>query len=224
MVNEELILKFPDANASFFPYIVSDHSPVVVRFPFINEKKKKAFRFANYIADKEDFIPTVAAGWEYEVQGYKMYQLVKKMKALQQSLNALSWKNGNLSLKVEKCRNELKNAQINLDKYPHNQDLKEKEVKALNDYNEATNDEEKGNLMEEQFVNHFKKFLGAGHVINDLINFEGVFGTKLSNDESMEMIKEIIDSEIKNAIFDIGENKAPGLDGYTSTFFKKPRR
>ncbi|GJY03088.1 RNA-directed DNA polymerase, eukaryota, reverse transcriptase zinc-binding domain protein [Tanacetum coccineum] len=184
MVNEELILKFPDANALFLPYIVSDHSPVVVRFPFIYEKKKKAFRFANYIANKEDFIPTVAAGWEYE-------------------------KNGNLSLKVEKCRNELKNAQINLDKYPHNQDLKEKEVKALNDYNEATNDEEKGNLMEEQFVNHFKKFLGAGHVINDLINFEGVFGTKLSNDESMEMIKEIIDSEIKNAIFDIGENKAP---------------
>ncbi|GKA65744.1 RNA-directed DNA polymerase, eukaryota, reverse transcriptase zinc-binding domain protein, partial [Tanacetum coccineum] len=54
MVNEELILKFPDANALFLPYLVSDHGPVVVIFPCRYEKKKKAFRFANYIADKDD--------------------------------------------------------------------------------------------------------------------------------------------------------------------------
>ncbi|GJR32719.1 hypothetical protein Tco_0780479 [Tanacetum coccineum] len=61
MVNEELILKFPDANALFRPYLVSDHSPVVVSLPLSYEKKKKkAFRFANYITEKEDFLPTVA--------------------------------------------------------------------------------------------------------------------------------------------------------------------
>ncbi|GJR21888.1 hypothetical protein Tco_0970415, partial [Tanacetum coccineum] len=74
--------------------------------------------------------------------------------------------------------------------------------------------------MEDQLVNHFKKFLGAGHVTNNFINFEGVFDTKLNNEEAMEMIKEIT-HEIKNAIFDIGHNKAPGPNGYTSTFFKK---
>ncbi|GKA82383.1 hypothetical protein Tco_0789131 [Tanacetum coccineum] len=54
-----------------------------------------------------------------------------------------------------------------------------------------------GNLMEQQFVNHFRKFLGANKVIK------------------------VTDTEIKNAIFDIGDSKAPGPDGYTSTFFKK---
>nr|GFB35479.1 RNA-directed DNA polymerase, eukaryota, reverse transcriptase zinc-binding domain protein [Tanacetum cinerariifolium] len=69
MVNEELMLKFPDANALFLPYLVSDHSPMVV---------------------KED----------------------------------------------------LKVAQVNLDKNPHNHDIKEKEVIALKEYNEALKDEE----------------------------------------------------------------------------------
>ncbi|GKD79270.1 RNA-directed DNA polymerase, eukaryota, reverse transcriptase zinc-binding domain protein [Tanacetum coccineum] len=157
------------------------------------------------------------------------------MKALKQSLNALSWKNGNLTMKVE---------QANLDKNPHDKDLKEKEVKALNEYNEAANYEEsllfqrakvewisKGDRNNQFFykiikirrqVNKITNICDDdGHVKDALMNFEGVFGTKLSNDEAMEMIKEITDSEIKNAIFDIGESKAPGTDGYTSTFFKK---
>ena len=33
MVNEEFMRQFPMANAVFMPYMVSDHSPVVVRLP-----------------------------------------------------------------------------------------------------------------------------------------------------------------------------------------------
>ncbi|GJS54154.1 hypothetical protein Tco_0627516 [Tanacetum coccineum] len=62
--------------------------------------------------------------------------------------------------------------------------------------------------------------LPIGHVTNDFINFEGVFDTKLNNEEAMEMVKEIT-HEIENAIFNIGHNKALGPNGYTSTFFKK---
>ncbi|GJV20529.1 hypothetical protein Tco_1369549 [Tanacetum coccineum] len=209
-----LILKFPDANALFLPYLVSDHT------------------------DKDDFLHTVATGWEIEVQGYKM--------------------------------NELKIAQKNLDNHPHNQDIKEKEVKDLKDYNEAANDAEsflfqkekiewiykgdrnnqffhkiiqsgrqankivsicndagnrlEGKLLEDQFVNHLKKFPGASNLTNEFLNFKGVFGTKLNNEEAIEMNEEVTDSEIKNALFDIGDNKAPGPDGYTSTFFKKAQK
>lgn len=34
------------------------------------------------------------------------------------------------------------------------------------------------------------------------------------------MIKPISDSEIKDAIFSMGDDKAPGLDGYSAAFFK----
>ncbi|GKA20543.1 RNA-directed DNA polymerase, eukaryota, reverse transcriptase zinc-binding domain protein [Tanacetum coccineum] len=50
---------------------------------------------------------------------------------------------------------------------------------------------------------------------------EDLFSNVLSNDEAEEMIKEVSDKEIKDALFDIGDNKAPGLDGFSSVFFKK---
>ncbi|GJV10401.1 RNA-directed DNA polymerase, eukaryota, reverse transcriptase zinc-binding domain protein [Tanacetum coccineum] len=203
IVNEDLILRYPDANAMFLPYLVSDHNPVVVRFPYSFKKKKKAFRFANFINDKDGFLPTVANGWEIEVQG-----------------------------------NDLKKAQTNLDNHPHNQDIKEKEVNALKNYNEAANDEESF-LFQKAKVDwickgdrnnqFFHKIIKSRRQVNKIISIcddagnrlEGVFGTKLNHEEAMDMIKEVTDSEIKNALFDIGDNKAPGPDGYTSTFFKK---
>ncbi|GKC04938.1 hypothetical protein Tco_0996548, partial [Tanacetum coccineum] len=173
--------------------------PVVVNFPQTFVKKKKAFRFANFITMRDTFLPTVAAGWE--------------VKGLKYSLKSISWKNGNMAEYVDKCRNDLKIAQGNLDREPHNQDLKKKNVDALDKYNKATKEEEsflfqkakvdwiskcdrnnqyfhkiiksrrqvnkivsicdnygnrlEGNLIEEQFVNHFKKFLGANKVTDE---------------------------------------------------------
>ncbi|GKB12805.1 RNA-directed DNA polymerase, eukaryota, reverse transcriptase zinc-binding domain protein, partial [Tanacetum coccineum] len=157
-----LILKFPDANALFLPYIVSDHSPVVVRFPFIYEKKKNAFRFTNYIANKEDFIPTVAAGWEYEA-------LNDYNEAANDEESFLFQKE-----KVEWISKRDKNNQ-----FFHKIIKSRRQANKIISICDDNDNRLEGNLMEEQFVNHFKKFLGAGHVTNDLMNFEGVFGTKL---------------------------------------------
>ncbi|GJX60481.1 hypothetical protein Tco_0291871 [Tanacetum coccineum] len=44
---------------------------------------------------------------------------------------------------------------------------------------------------------------------------------KLSIEDAEEMIVEVTDKEIKDAIFDIDSAKDSGLDGYTSCFFKK---
>ncbi|GJZ00683.1 RNA-directed DNA polymerase, eukaryota, reverse transcriptase zinc-binding domain protein [Tanacetum coccineum] len=78
-----------------------------------------------------------------------------------------------------------------------------------------------GRQMQEQFVNHFKKFFEANKNIKEMDDFEGVFGKRLNEEEALSMVREITDSEIKNAMFSIGDTKAPGPDGFTSTFFKK---
>ena len=48
-------------------------------------RKAKPFRFANYIADKKDFLQKVSSGWDVEVHGYKMFQVVKKLKELKKA-------------------------------------------------------------------------------------------------------------------------------------------
>ncbi|GKC59087.1 hypothetical protein Tco_1086685 [Tanacetum coccineum] len=111
--------------------------------------------------------------------------------------------------------------QANLDKNPHSHECKAKEVEALRNYNEAANDEE-------DFFIKKPKLIGSWNCANNNVNeqhdFEGVFGSKLNNEEALNMVKEVSDNEIKNAMFDIGVNKTPSPDGYTSTFLKKHGR
>ncbi|GKA40664.1 hypothetical protein Tco_0733257 [Tanacetum coccineum] len=43
----------------------------------------------------------------------------------------------------------------------------------------------------------------------------------VSNEDASDMIRSVNDEEIKHAMFDIDNNKAPGPDGYSSKFFKQ---
>ncbi|GJU13393.1 protein LAZ1 [Tanacetum coccineum] len=43
----------------------------------------------------------------------------------------------------------------------------------------------------------------------------------VSDDSNTNMVRPVTNDEIKRVMFDIGDDKAPGPDGYTSTFFKK---
>ncbi|GJZ86040.1 RNA-directed DNA polymerase, eukaryota, reverse transcriptase zinc-binding domain protein [Tanacetum coccineum] len=72
---------------------------------------RRAFRFNNYVVNKEEFIPTVKEVWKKEVQGHHMYRVVQKLKAIKYPMRKLNWKNGNLAEKVELCRGKLKDAQ-----------------------------------------------------------------------------------------------------------------
>lgn len=43
----------------------------------------------------------------------------------------------------------------------------------------------------------------------------------LSDEHAMTLVRDILDQEIKYALFSIGDDKSLGPDGYTSRFFKK---
>jgi hypothetical protein len=109
MINEKFIATYPDAFAKFHPYLVSDHSPAVLTIPDVLKKKRKSFRFANYIADKKEFLHLVQQFWSADVEGFQMYKVVK-LKSLKRPLNELKWKNGNLFKRVVDLKAELKDA------------------------------------------------------------------------------------------------------------------
>ncbi|GKD20676.1 RNA-directed DNA polymerase, eukaryota, reverse transcriptase zinc-binding domain protein, partial [Tanacetum coccineum] len=63
-------------------------------------------------------------------------------------------------------------------------------------------------------------FLRTVDNVNPIFDAESMFNNKLEENKAIEMISEVTDLEIKNAVFDIGDAKAPGPDGSTSAFFK----
>nr|XP_043615711.1 uncharacterized protein LOC122587599 [Erigeron canadensis] len=74
-----------------------------------------------------------------------------------------------------------------------------------------------GQEVAEQFVKHFEQFLGRTDNVVPIM--EGIFDKVLKFEGALHMIRPVTDSELKDAMFSIGSNKASGPDGYTSAFF-----
>ncbi|GKF68484.1 RNA-directed DNA polymerase, eukaryota, reverse transcriptase zinc-binding domain protein [Tanacetum coccineum] len=55
MVNSDFLDKYGKAPARFHPFLISDHSPVVLHIPNSIDKKKKSFIVSNFIVDKSQF-------------------------------------------------------------------------------------------------------------------------------------------------------------------------
>ncbi|GKA90013.1 RNA-directed DNA polymerase, eukaryota, reverse transcriptase zinc-binding domain protein [Tanacetum coccineum] len=155
MANSDFLDKYGGGHARFHPFLIYDHSSVMMHIPNSLERKNKSFRFSNFIADKNEFIYVVKREWNCDCEGYNMYKLVKKMKNMKITLNKLAWKNGNLFQNVKKLEDELKKAQV------------------------------KGNWFEgdnvaDQFVKHFEKFLGNNGETDQIDSSDDLFNNKLS--------------------------------------------
>lgn len=57
-------------------------------------------------------------------------------------------------------------------------------------------------------------------MVQSIEDQRSLFVTKIHTDDAEHMVRDVTNQEMKDAMFDIGENKAPGPDGYTSKFFK----
>ncbi|KAL0304698.1 UNVERIFIED_CONTAM: hypothetical protein Sangu_3069000 [Sesamum angustifolium] len=78
------------------------------------------------------------------------------------------------------------------------------------------------NEVTEEFVTYFQTLLGGTRAQRE-INLDFLrlaINYCLSQEESNKLCDPITDSEIRDAMFDIAEDSAPGPDGYTSAFFK----
>ncbi|GJU07260.1 RNA-directed DNA polymerase, eukaryota, reverse transcriptase zinc-binding domain protein [Tanacetum coccineum] len=261
LVNGSFMTDFPDAYGQFMPFMTLDHSTTILSFPKRLIKKRRAFRFTNYVVNKEEFLPTVEEVWNKEVTCHNMYKVVQKLKAIKHPMR----KNGNLAEKVELCRGKLKASQEDMVKNPHDKDAKVKEAECLADYFAALEDEEKfmfqkakvdwissgdrnikylykvitskrniniimsvcnekgerfeGNLVAHKFVQYFQRFLGTNEK-GIAMNTKNLFTNRLTVEGTAKVVTDVTDKEIKEAMFDISENKAPGLNGFTFAFFK----
>nr|GEU49936.1 zinc finger, CCHC-type [Tanacetum cinerariifolium] len=77
----------------------------------------------------------------------------------------------------------------------------------------------KGDAINEQFIKHFEQFLGKVDHVKSVD--ESNFKNTLDSAEANNMVCDVSDKEIKEAIFDIDGNKDSRLDGFTPEFFKR---
>ncbi|GJQ95931.1 RNA-directed DNA polymerase, eukaryota, reverse transcriptase zinc-binding domain protein [Tanacetum coccineum] len=68
MVNSEFINVYGSAYARFHPFLIYDHSPVVIHLPNTLERKKKSFKFSNFVVDKADFLDVNVRKLEEELK------------------------------------------------------------------------------------------------------------------------------------------------------------
>ncbi|GKF17375.1 aspartic peptidase [Tanacetum coccineum] len=143
--------------------------------------------------------------------------------------------NGNLHDRVTKLRIEVEEIQKALDKNPADPILREEEDTYVHAFNEAKLDEERflkqksqdvngleyiGLSVPEAFVNHYKDFLGTDMLCDDMDSTD-LFLKQVLKSSYNNMVCDIMNVEIKFAMFDIGDDRAPGPDGFSLAFFKK---
>ncbi|KAJ9535399.1 hypothetical protein OSB04_un001489 [Centaurea solstitialis] len=258
---------FPSAFASFLPWNLSDHSPVILLVPNLTPFKQRPFKFLNFWTENPNFLPLVDDAWVAYIKGCCMFSLVSKMKIVKKGLRKLHKEHGDVFEKVRNLRLEVDQVQRDIDCDPENGDLRVEGAVFLKSLKDALFDEEcflrqrskvqwlregdsntayfhsvvksrvnKGRINEvedldgnrfmgaavpQQFVKHFERMLGSEEGVEPIIEPDDLFVNKISSQHAEFMIRPVEDTEIRDAIFDIDELKAPGPDGFSSRFFKK---
>nr|GEV32451.1 hypothetical protein [Tanacetum cinerariifolium] len=198
----------------FFTWVQKRRDPNSV-FPELKGRKNKAFRFLNYLTDKE-FIDTVRDNWNIRVKGYDMFILAKRLQSLKKHMRDLNKKNGDVCEKVRKLKVELDRVQEALSRDPSIVYLREEELVYSESYRRAVTDEEL--LMKQKVI---KSRIESVYDEYGNVFYNDDMGAKfIDPDSAVKLVKRISDKEIKMALFDIDDNKASGPNGYTSKFFK----
>ncbi|GJW20586.1 RNA-directed DNA polymerase, eukaryota, reverse transcriptase zinc-binding domain protein [Tanacetum coccineum] len=91
----------------------------------------------NYVVDKPELLPIIQQQWSTHVDGFGVFQVVKKLKGLKRHVKNLKWSYGNAYEKVANLKEKLKIAQTKMDANPHDSIIKVEEAKILLEYKEA---------------------------------------------------------------------------------------
>nr|GEU82374.1 hypothetical protein [Tanacetum cinerariifolium] len=143
--------------------------------------------------------------------------ITAKLKALKKPMRKLLQSQGNLHARVNSLRSDLDEVQKALDINPYDMVLREAEAAKLQAFMEAK-------LVEERFLKQKAKIDCRIEVILDANNVEitvRIFVKKISDETKNNMVREVSNEEIKSAMFNIGDDRTPGPDGFSLVFFKK---
>ncbi|GJZ12614.1 leucine-rich repeat-containing protein [Tanacetum coccineum] len=170
-----------------------------------------------------------------------MFSLASKLKMLKKPLRKLKFAQRDLAEKVNVLKDRLCKVQEVMGeelflkqrskitwlsegdfntKFFHNS-MKERRNKGRVEYVEDMDGNSfSGPDVKEQFVKHFMNVLGSREMVAPIHEPALLFVNKLSLVDDELMVKHVSLEEIKDVLFSMNDDKAPGPDGYSARFFK----
>ncbi|GJU30304.1 sodium/hydrogen exchanger 6 [Tanacetum coccineum] len=196
---------------------------IMCNIPFTNDFSGSLAIFQSYrISDNSPCMLRIPKN--LNVNGCVMYRVVKRLKGLKTPLHKLLH-DQEASLDEERfLRQQSKIEWLNAG--DSNMAYFHKIVKSKCAHNrikmvwDSSNVLHEGNVVVSAFVSHYEQFLGLEGTITPLDDHR-LFSRVLSNHKAEFMVSEVSASEIKGALFYIGDGKAPGSYGFIVAFFKK---
>ncbi|XP_074304878.1 uncharacterized protein LOC141639720 [Silene latifolia] len=229
MSNDEWLLQFPDVSIMFHPEGLFDHCPCTILLAPHDIRRKGNFKYFN-MWGKDTISRTCPEIWDSDVEGYKMFQLVKKLKWLKLPLKRLNGSAfSNIETSAQVAQMHMFSMQKKLHDDPLNLDVHVEE-KAVCESFKLLQEARRSFLSQKAKVqwmtegddntNYFHKLLGTSKPVK-AVHFPTVHkGRVVFEEQCVDLIKEVTAQEIHEALQAIPANKAPGPYGYTSQFFK----
>ncbi|XP_074377107.1 uncharacterized protein LOC141718627 [Apium graveolens] len=207
---------FPMAKLYTMEGSPSDHCPIYLE-PKGNQRwqRKKRFRFENAWLTEPLCMQIVKDNWEVNEDSsivYKVQQCGEKLEVWGREVT------GCFSKRIKECKMQLK-------QYRNGRD-----VQSLQRYKEAQQQlhlklkDENGSWVEwqdglkELLTNYYQELYSSSQVDNDeVIN---CVKPKISEKQNVQLMKEITEEEVREAIFHMHPDKAPGPDGFSKSYEK----
>ncbi|KAF5193156.1 Dnase i-like superfamily protein [Thalictrum thalictroides] len=143
LINNTWCITFPDVEGMFLEHGVSDHSPIILKWPHKGGDGHAPFRFFNHWLENKEFKALVEETWDCAVSGNPMMKLYTKLKLLKGKLKEWSKQNfSDLHEKVVKAREDLERIQREIQAHPLDIQLASMESSALEEYNKVAAAEE----------------------------------------------------------------------------------
>ncbi|KAK4384169.1 Retrovirus-related Pol polyprotein from type-2 retrotransposable element R2DM [Sesamum angolense] len=200
------------------------------------------FRFDNYLTMSSEFITSVQNIWRHQIAGTNMFAVTRKLRALKQKLLQTD-RHNTLLIRLEKCCKMVffratKLEQVMLQQRAKIQWLKggdqcsriffrkvamrRASKKVFQIANEAGRTLTEQDEVVDEFVSFYQRLLGGERRREyiDLRYLRPWARHVVTPAECTALVQRPTQEEIKDAFFDIAEDKAPGPDGYSSGFYK----
>ncbi|XP_074305703.1 uncharacterized protein LOC141640924 [Silene latifolia] len=235
LVNDEWLSHFPETHTMFHPEGLFDHFPCTITLWPKVIRKRGSFKYFNMWGSEPTFGDVVKQVWDYQIEGHTMFQVVKKLKLLKQPLNALNAASfANIETAANVALIHLHDVQSQLQLDPSSVLLQQNQkvvVEAYRELDKARNRvfcildrysvlQNTNACIEAAFEDYYKNLLGTSKWVGNVHIPTVRQGVTVSETQATELIMDVTDAEIYEALRSISPNKSPGPDGYTSQFYK----